>query len=92
MFGCRITLGVRHAFVLFSEIVCVDSEYIGRPPMSLTDMMPDRAGVKMTLWDWVKFAGIALWNLPALIASRPSVVDERLASVSSAITSREISV
>ena len=21
MFGCRITLGVRHAFVLFSEIV-----------------------------------------------------------------------
>ena len=50
--------------------------------MSLTDMMPDRAGVKMTLWDWVKFAGIALWNLPALIASRPAVVDERLASVS----------
>ena len=60
--------------------------------MSLTSMTPDRAGVKMTLWDWVKFAGIGLWNLPALIASRPAVVDERLASVSSAITSREICV
>ena len=60
--------------------------------MSLTDMMPDRAGVKMTLWDWVKFAGIALWNLPALIASRPAVVDERLASVGSTFTSGEICV
>ena len=55
--------------------------------MSLTSMTPDRAGVKMTLWDWVKFAGIALWNLPALIASRPAVVDERLDSVSSTFPS-----
>ena len=59
--------------------------------MSLTSMIPDRAGVKMTLWDWVKFAGIGLWNLRALIASRPAVVDERLASVSSTFTSCKIS-
>ena len=55
-------------------------------------MVPDRAGVKLTLWDWVKFVGVALWNLPALIASRPAVVDDRLASVSSTFLSREISV
>ena len=55
-------------------------------------MVPDRAGVKVSLWDWVKFAGVALWNLPALIASRPAVVDGRLASVSSTFISREISV
>ena len=60
--------------------------------MSLTSMTPDRAGVKMTLWDWVRFAGIALWNLPALIASRPAVVDERLASVSSTFTNGKICV
>jgi carboxymethylenebutenolidase len=60
--------------------------------MPLTAMVPDRAGVKMTLWDWAKFIGAALWNLPAVIASRPAVVDERLASVSSTLPSREISV
>ena len=47
--------------------------------------MPDRAGVKMTLWDWVKFGGIGLRNVPALIASRPATVDQRLASVRSNI-------
>ncbi|KIJ93855.1 hypothetical protein K443DRAFT_377479 [Laccaria amethystina LaAM-08-1] len=60
--------------------VWVPDYFKGRPPMPLTAMVPDRAGVKMTLWDWAKFIGAALWNLPAVIASRPAVVDERLAS------------
>ncbi|KIJ98095.1 hypothetical protein K443DRAFT_133620 [Laccaria amethystina LaAM-08-1] len=60
--------------------VWVPDYFRGRPPMSLTTMMPDRAGVKMTPWDWVKFTGVAFQNLPALIASRPATVDERLAS------------
>jgi carboxymethylenebutenolidase len=58
--------------------------------MSLTTMMPDRAGVKMTPWDWVKFTGVAFQNLPALIASRPATVDERLASVTYIPKSRNI--
>jgi len=60
--------------------------------MPLTTMIPDRAGVKMTLWDWVKFVGAALWNLPAVIASRPAAVDERLASVGSTFPSGGVSV
>lgn len=70
--------------------VWVPDYFRGRPPMSLTSMTPDRAGVKMTLWDWVKFAGIAFRNLPALIASRPAVVDKRLASFFALLKEKKI--
>ncbi|KAF8955832.1 dienelactone hydrolase endo-1,3,1,4-beta-D-glucanase [Flammula alnicola] len=42
---------------------------------------PDRAGVKLSILDWIKFilfTGIP--NIPAYISSRPSVADERVVS------------
>jgi len=61
-------------------------EPIGRPITPLDNLRaPDRAGVKMSILDWIKFilfAGIP--NIPAFIHSRPAVADKRVISVRTA--------
>lgn len=64
----------------FYDLPC---EPIGRPITPLDNLRtPDRAGVKMSILDWVKFilfAGIP--NILAFIHSRPAVADKRVISV-----------
>ena len=54
----------------------------GKPLIGVNQMLiPDRAGVKMTLLDWLKFIIACLPRILTLIKSRPSVVDGRVSSV-----------
>jgi hypothetical protein len=46
-------------------------------------VLPDRAGVKFGVLGWLRLIIKALPHLPAFWASRPSVVDDRLAKVHS---------
>lgn len=43
--------------------------------------LPTRAGVKLTVFDWLKFVIGMLPSIPGLIRNRASVVDPRLSSV-----------
>ncbi|EDR01792.1 dienelactone hydrolase endo-1,3,1,4-beta-D-glucanase [Laccaria bicolor S238N-H82] len=84
IFGLPLQNPMIMADTIAKELGCdvwVPDYFKGKPPMPLTTMIPDRAGVKASLWDWVKFVGVLLRNLPALINSRPAVVDKRLASL-----------
>ncbi|KAF8148245.1 dienelactone hydrolase endo-1,3,1,4-beta-D-glucanase [Crassisporium funariophilum] len=60
--------------------VWVPDYFKGQPLVAINDLRaPDRAGVKMSVMDWVKFilfSGIP--SLPAFIRSRPSVADQRV--------------
>ncbi|KAF8997179.1 Alpha/Beta hydrolase protein [Cyathus striatus] len=59
--------------------VWVPDYFAGKPLIGLNQLvLPDRAGVKMTIWDWVKFVVAILPNIPAAISSRPSVADKRV--------------
>ncbi|KIM36572.1 hypothetical protein M413DRAFT_449109 [Hebeloma cylindrosporum] len=59
-------------------------DYFGGKPLIPVDNLraPDRAGVKMSILDWIKFVlftGIP--NIPAFIHSRPAVADKRVISL-----------
>ncbi|KAJ7109695.1 Alpha/Beta hydrolase protein [Mycena crocata] len=62
--------------------VWVPDFFAGPPPVTEEQMktMPDRAGVKMSFLDILKFIWAALPSVPALIRNRPSVVDARTIS------------
>lgn len=54
----------------------------GRPLIPLDAMtLPDKPGVRLTFWDWIKCIWTVIPNIPAIISCRPSVVDKRLESV-----------
>jgi len=54
----------------------------GKPLVTKSHTLPDRAEEKMTVLDWIKFIFInGLPNIPRFISNRPSVVDARLVSV-----------
>ncbi|KAG6815851.1 hypothetical protein H0H87_010767, partial [Tephrocybe sp. NHM501043] len=54
-----------------------------RPLVDVDSMLlPDRAGVRMSLMQWLKFIVATIPKLPAVISSRPSVVDARISKVS----------
>jgi carboxymethylenebutenolidase len=62
--------------------VWVPDYFAGRPIIPASKMqLPDRAGIKTSLWSYVKLVFIILPRIPTLISNRPSVVDARLASV-----------
>ncbi|KAF9457747.1 dienelactone hydrolase endo-1,3,1,4-beta-D-glucanase [Collybia nuda] len=66
--------------------VWVPDYFEGKPLIALHHLLiPDRAGVKMGVLDWLKFVLIAVPRVPAFISSRPSVVDARLAKFVAAI-------
>ncbi|KDR77601.1 hypothetical protein GALMADRAFT_245751 [Galerina marginata CBS 339.88] len=61
--------------------VWVPDYFDGKPLFPHEAMtLPDRAGVKLSMWDWIKFILIGLPRIPAFISNRPSVVDKRLES------------
>ncbi|KAF4621841.1 hypothetical protein D9613_012100 [Agrocybe pediades] len=61
--------------------VWVPDYFKGRPLFPVDAMvLPDRAGVKLTIKDWLTFIVIGITNLPAIISNRPSVVDKRVES------------
>ncbi len=57
---------------------------IGKPLIPLGAMtLADRAGVKISLWKWIKFIfTVGLPNIMSFISNRPSVVDSRVRMVS----------
>lgn len=45
--------------------------------------IPDRAGVKITTWDWIRLLfTVLIPRIPIIISNRPSKADERVKSVS----------
>jgi len=45
-------------------------------------VMQERAGDKISIWDWIKFIfTVGLPNISSIIGNRPSVVDRRLEGV-----------
>ncbi|KAH0581391.1 hypothetical protein H2248_012478 [Termitomyces sp. 'cryptogamus'] len=75
---------------LAAELRCdvwVPDYFEGRPLANLDSMflLPDRAGVKMTLFKWFRFILAMIPKLPAAYSSRPAVVDARLSKFISAI-------
>ncbi|KAG6918342.1 hypothetical protein DXG01_014991 [Tephrocybe rancida] len=66
--------------------VWVPDYFQGRPLVDV-DMilLPDRAGVRMSIMQWLKFILATIPKLPAVISSRPSVVDARLSKFFAAI-------
>jgi len=78
--NCKL-LADRFALALKCD-VWVPDYFAGKPLIPVDELrFPDRAGVKMTIMDWVKFilfTGIP--SLPAFIRSRPSVADKRIIS------------
>lgn len=59
--------------------------FAGKPLLPVGGMtMPDRAGVKISLWDWIKLFVTIFPSLPnILVFNRGSVTDRRLHSVGS---------
>jgi len=76
---------------IFYYLIC---KLTGRPITPLDNLRaPDRAGVKMSVLDWIKFiifAGIP--SIPAFIHSRPAVADKRVISVRDHMPHHVISV
>ncbi|KAG6829710.1 hypothetical protein H0H92_003745 [Tricholoma furcatifolium] len=59
--------------------VWVPDYFQGRPLADVNSMLlPDRAGVKMSILQWTKFVLATIPKLPAAFSSRSSVVDARL--------------
>ncbi|KAJ7686347.1 dienelactone hydrolase endo-1,3,1,4-beta-D-glucanase [Mycena rosella] len=62
--------------------VWVPDLFQGHPPVGLDDMkMPDRAGIKLSFFDLVKFVWGVLPSVPAMVRHRPSVVEARTISL-----------
>ncbi|PPQ71948.1 hypothetical protein CVT25_002826 [Psilocybe cyanescens] len=62
--------------------VWIPDYFNGRPLIPLDVMVrPDKPGVKLTIWDWIKFIWIIIPNVPAFISNRPSVSDKRVESL-----------
>ncbi|KAF8069025.1 dienelactone hydrolase endo-1,3,1,4-beta-D-glucanase [Lyophyllum atratum] len=56
--------------------------FIGQPLVDVDSLLlPDRAGVKMTTFSWLKFIIKTIPKIPAFIRSRPSVVDNRFIEI-----------
>lgn len=56
----------------------------GRPILPLNHLsLPDRAGAKLSMWDWVKLIITTIPRAPAFWASRPAILDARLSKVHS---------
>ena len=55
----------------------------GRPliPLDFFFLMPNRAGVNITIFGWLRMRLTTRLGLPALIFNRPRVVDKRLSKV-----------
>ncbi|TFK22945.1 dienelactone hydrolase endo-1,3,1,4-beta-D-glucanase [Coprinopsis marcescibilis] len=68
---------------LASNLECdvwVPDYFAGRPPVDLNNLTaPQRADQKMTALDWLRMIIKSIPTIPAVFASRPSVVDRRLA-------------
>ncbi|TFK22946.1 dienelactone hydrolase endo-1,3,1,4-beta-D-glucanase [Coprinopsis marcescibilis] len=68
---------------LASDLGCdvwVPDYFAGRPIVDLNTLVaPQRADQKMTILDWIKMIILTIPKIPAFVASRPSVVDRRLA-------------
>ena len=60
---------------------------VGNPPVPVGVMtLPERPGVKISLWDWIKLFITMIPRLPnILVSNRTSVTDRRLHSVGSNI-------
>lgn len=60
--------------------VWVPDIFAGKPPIKPEDMKgePDRAGVKFKWLDILRMVPMMITKVPAFIASRPSVVDQRI--------------
>ncbi|KAG6840737.1 hypothetical protein C0991_004755 [Blastosporella zonata] len=69
-----------------AELQCdvwVPDYFQGRPLVDVDSMLlPDRAGVRMSIAQWLKFILAAIPKIPAFISNRPSVVDGRLSKAS----------
>jgi len=82
MFGFQTILMVslHCSFLSLQDLIW---EPIGKPLIPLDSLRaPDRAGVKMSFLDWIKFIlFVGIPNIPAFIHSRPSVADKRVISV-----------
>ncbi|KAG5638341.1 hypothetical protein H0H81_000584 [Sphagnurus paluster] len=82
-------LPLRNCKVMADEIakeldcdVWVPDYFQGRPLVDVDSLLlPDRAGVKMSLFQWLKFILKTIPKVPAFLHSRPSVADARLARV-----------
>ncbi|KAF9473996.1 dienelactone hydrolase endo-1,3,1,4-beta-D-glucanase [Pholiota conissans] len=57
-------------------------DYFNGKPLLPADKMsvPARAGVKISIWEWIRFAIFILPQIPVIISNRPSVVNRRLIS------------
>jgi len=65
-------------------VLCVGYSQLvtGRPLIPLDHFsMPDRAGVKFGVFDWLKLIIKTIPRIPAFLASRPGIVDDRLSKV-----------
>ncbi|KAF8187740.1 dienelactone hydrolase endo-1,3,1,4-beta-D-glucanase [Pholiota molesta] len=70
---------------LASKLGCdvwIPDYFNGRPLIPAEKMkIPDRAGVKITTWDWIRLiVTVLIPRLPIIISNRPSKADERVAS------------
>ncbi|KAJ7167880.1 Alpha/Beta hydrolase protein [Mycena filopes] len=68
--------------------VWVPDFFNGHPPATveqLDKVLPQKAGQKLSVWDWVVLVFTILPSLPGLIRNRPSVVDARTISLVKAI-------
>ncbi|PPQ76098.1 hypothetical protein CVT26_004605 [Gymnopilus dilepis] len=57
-------------------------DYFNGKPLFPHDALtlPDRAHVKPSIWEWIRFVSIALTRIPNFISNRPATVDKRLES------------
>ncbi|TFK34078.1 dienelactone hydrolase endo-1,3,1,4-beta-D-glucanase [Crucibulum laeve] len=59
--------------------VWVPDLFDGKPLIKVGQLkLPDRAGVKRSTFDWIKFVFAVLPSLPGFIKNRPKVVDARI--------------
>ncbi|KAH9480066.1 Hydrolase tropI [Psilocybe cubensis] len=62
--------------------VWISDYFNGRPLIPVNAMtLPDKPGVKLSTWDWIKFFFTVIPNIPTFISNRPSVTDRRVESL-----------
>lgn len=84
MFGYRTTLQVRRMALMPVTCYCTYRLFysVGRPLIAVDALLvPDRAGVKLGIFGWIKFIVGTIPSIPAFVHSRPTVADARISKV-----------
>ncbi|KAJ6612648.1 dienelactone hydrolase endo-1,3,1,4-beta-D-glucanase [Mycena sp. CBHHK59/15] len=69
--------------------VWVPDLFAGKAFMPVDLLIPGRAGEKLSFFGWLKFYWSLIFRIPYVIASRPSVVDQRLSTFFQALRTQK---